>query len=516
MSVLKTYHNASVAKLIEIAVREEGCRLTNSGALVAYSDKTGRSPKDKRIVDEPETSDIWWGSVNIKLDRATFDYYSQCADTYLHSDHRNGNLFIVDAFCGWDPEHRLKIRLFCISAYHALFMRNMLIPSEKPFDEPPDFVIKNVGQLRLPVGPDSSLTETLIGLCFSKKEMLIFGTRYAGEMKKGILTLMMYRMPLVKQLCLHSSANVDLVKNELTVFFGLSGTGKTTLSADPKRRLIGDDEHVWTQSGVFNIEGGCYAKCIDLDREKEPEIFNALRYGAILENVVLDEQQEPIYSDASITENTRGAYPLQYIPSALIPAIVERHPNHIVFLTCDTFGLLPPVSRLNIEQAVDFFVAGYTSKAVGTEVGVKAPQAVFSACFGEPFLVWQPQRYGQLLRERLLEHGSKVWLLNTGWVEGGFGVGHRIPIRTSRLLLDAIHSGELDKQEFTTLPCFGFEVPATCPELAEVKILNPLLSWPAGEADYLMKLADLKQQFDSNLAIKLGLRVETGGGIAAG
>lgn len=510
--------NPTPAQLIEIAVREEGCRLTGSGALVAYSgEKTGRSPKDKRIVAEPETEDIWWGPVNMRMSKPVFEYYSDAAQTYLNSPNRMGNLFVVDAHCGWDPEHQLKIRLFCTSAYHALFFTNMLIPVDKPFTGAPDFIIRNVGQMKLPAGADSSLQDTLVALCFSRAEMLIFGTLYAGEMKKGILTLMMYRMPLSKQLCLHSSANVDLDKGKLTVFFGLSGTGKTTLSADPKRNLIGDDEHVWTDKGVFNIEGGCYAKCIDLDRNKEPDIFNALRYGAVLENVVLNEAQEPDYFNCSITENTRGAYPLQYIPNALIPALVPMHPDNIVFLTCDTFGLLPPVSRLSIHQAVDFFVAGYTSKVAGTEVGVKSPQAVFSACFGEPFLVWQPQRYGQLLRERLLQHRSKVWLLNTGWVEGGYGTGYRVPIRVSRLLLDAIHSGALEAvEDFAVLPFFGFEVPLSAPGIEKPEILDPRKTWPGGDADYLDKLSELKALFDQNLAIKSGLVEQAAGGIAAG
>ncbi len=505
-SKLRIHHNASVAQLIEIAIREEGCKLTPSGALVAYSgEKTGRSPKDKRIVFEEETKDIWWGNVNMKMSLDVFEHYSSAADSYLYSPYRNGNLFIVDAYCGWDSRFQLKVRLYCTSAYHALFMRNMLIPSKEKFEKP-DFVIKNVGQLRLPAGADSSLRDTLVGLCFSRQEALIFGTRYAGEMKKLVLTLMMYRMPIENQLCLHSSANIDVEQNKLTVFFGLSGTGKTTLSADPRRQLIGDDEHVWTDTGVFNIEGGCYAKCIDLSAEKEPDIFQALRFGSILENVVLNpENQEPDYSDASITENTRGAYPLHFIQNARIPALAGLHPNHIVFLTCDTFGLLPPLSRLSLDQAVDFFIAGYTSKTAGTEVGIKTPQAVFSACFGEPFLVWQPARYGELLRQRLQDHNSQVWLLNTGWINGSYGQGQRISIRHSRALLDAIHSGEISQGQFDKLDIFDIEIPTHCTALEDSSILDPRKVWPQGVEDYLVNLQKLKFQFDHNLSVKKGL-----------
>jgi len=516
-------HNAPVAQLYEIAIREEGCRLTDTGALVAYSGaKTGRSPRDKRVVLEPETQAIWWGPVNIPLQRELFAHYSAAADAWLHSQ-ATPRLFIVDAYCGWDPAYRVRVRLYCASAYHALFMRNMLIPAEQPFDSscPPQFTIRNVGQLALsaaspPAGleSDASLKDTLVALCFSTMEMVIYGTLYAGEMKKGILTLMMYLMPLQHQLCLHSSANID-AENNLTVFFGLSGTGKTTLSADPRRQLIGDDEHVWTDSGVFNVEGGCYAKCIDLSAAKEPDIYAALRFGAVLENVVLQGSQ-PDYSDDSITENTRAAYPLQYIANALLPATVARHPNHIVFLTCDTFGLLPPISRLSIDQAIEFFVAGYTSKVAGTEVGISAAVAVFSACFGEPFLVWQPLRYGELLRERLEKHGSTVWLLNTGWTEGAYGVGHRISISDSRRLLDAVHSGELGQGQFVNFPVFNFEIPTACSGISNERTLDPRRVWPAGEPDYLQRLGELKKQFDLNLAIKTGAAEAPSGSITMG
>lgn len=314
-------------------------------------------------------------------------------------------------------------------------------------------------------------------------------------MKKGILTLMMYRMPLLGQLCLHSSANEDAHGN-VTVFFGLSGTGKTTLSADPRRRLIGDDEHVWTDEGVFNVEGGCYAKCIALSEEGEPEIYRAIRFGAVVENVVLDGAQRVVdYNDTSITENTRCAYPLEYIPNAKLPA-VGRHPNHVILLTCDGFGVLPPVSRLSPAQVIYHFISGYTSKMAGTEEGITKPIAAFSACYGEPFLVWHPVKYATMLANKLEQHHASAWLLNTGWIGGA--KGKRCPLNYTRAIVDAIHSGALDGVPYIADPTFKLKFPASCPGVPD-HILNPAKSWNDQAEVWRLELCACRRHFACHL-----------------
>ncbi len=480
--------------------RLTGCQLSSTGALVAYSgSKTGRSPKDKRIVLNDQTKDIWWSHINMPIREKLYEYYLRCAKKYLFS-HKH---FVVDAYAGWDPKHRIGVRVYCQHPYHALFMQNMLVKvkDEEKSSFKPQFIIYNVGPLSLSsislpdaIEADPSLDETLIALQLKKAapSMVIYGTEYAGEMKKGILTYMMYLMPLDDHLPLHSSANVDDCGN-VTFFFGLSGTGKTCLSADPKRTLIGDDEHVWTEEGIFNIEGGCYAKCIGLKAEQEPDIFHAIRYGAVLENVVLDENRVVDYDDVSITQNTRVSYPLSHIDKVQIPA-VAGHPNQIIFLTCDASGLLPPLSKLTPEQAVFFFVSGYTSKIAGTEVGVKEPIPTFSACFGEPFLVWSPLRYGELLRKKLKRHRCPVYLLNTGWIEGGYGIGKRIPLKYSRAMIDAIHSSSL--KEYEIFPVFEFEIPKVCPNVPS-EILNPM-NLCSDKKLYVQKLSHLHEKFQEN------------------
>jgi phosphoenolpyruvate carboxykinase (ATP) len=316
--------------------------------------------------------------------------------------------------------------------------------------------------------------------------MVIYGTEYAGEMKKGVLTLMMYEMVLRGHLPLHSSANVDNQGN-VSLFFGLSGTGKTTLSADSNRYLIGDDEHVWTETGIFNIEGGCYAKCIGLDSMKEPDIYKAIRYGSVLENVILTSTRDVDYNDYSITENTRVAYPLNYIDKVKIPAI-GNHPQHIILLTCDGLGLLPPVAKLTPDQAVFMFICGYTSKIPGTEVGIKEVTPIFSSCFGEPFLVWSPQQYGDLLKQKLIDHPTQVWMVNTGWIGGAYGQGKRISIQWTRSIIDAIHQSTLT--DYITFPYFNFQIPQTCPNVPS-SILNPLLTSDPTYPDKLHKLYEL-------------------------
>jgi phosphoenolpyruvate carboxykinase (ATP) len=389
ISVAAIMRNIAPAKLYEQALRhEKGSAISDQGALVVSSGKkTGRSPGDKRIVDDPQTTgDIWWGSINIKLQEHTFMINHERAIDYLNTCEQ---LYVVDGFAGWDPQYRLKIRVICTRAYHALFMHNMLIrPSEvelAAFGEP-DFTIYNAGRFPANRYTSEMTSRTSIDLSFERREMVILGTEYAGEMKKGVFTVMNFLMPKAGLLSMHCSANAGEA-GDVALFFGLSGTGKTTLSADPRRRLIGDDEHVWSGEGVFNIEGGCYAKCIDLTEEKEPEIYRAIRFGTVLENVVYDEDRRVVdYESDAITENTRAAYPIEYIPNAEIPCI-GGHPRNIVFLTCDAFGVLPPVSRLTPDQAMYHFISGYTAKVAGTEMGVTEPEATFSACFGAAFMV---------------------------------------------------------------------------------------------------------------------------------
>jgi phosphoenolpyruvate carboxykinase (ATP) len=498
-------YNASVPVLVESALQnEKGSYLTGTGAIAVRSGaKTGRSPKDKRVVAEPASEDnVWWGPVNIKMTEAAFMINRERAIDYLNTRER---IFVVDGFAGWDKRYRVRIRVLCARAYHALFMRNMLVRPEKHEEDGfvPDLIIFNAGGFpanRYVEGMSSSCSVDLHLGRYSKRfqhsraEMVILGTQYAGEMKKGVLTLMMYMMPLQKQLCLHSSANEDSATGNVTVFFGLSGTGKTTLSADPRRLLIGDDEHVWTEEGVFNVEGGCYAKCIDLSEEKEPDIFRAIRFGAVVENVVFDEETRTIdYEDVSITENTRCAYPLEHISNAKLPAL-GCHPNHVILLTCDGFGVLPPVSRLSKEQVIYHFISGYTSKMAGTEQGINKPTAAFSSCYGEPFLVWHPVKYATMLAEKLEKHAASAWLLNTGWVGGA--KGKRCPLKYTRAIVDAIHAGELDKVEYRTDAVFKLSYPTSCPGVPD-ELLDPSSSW-ADKAAFTATQHELANLFGKN------------------
>ncbi len=404
----------------------------------------------------------------------------------------------MDGFAGWDPDNRLRIRIICSRPYHALFMRNMLIrPSagELANFKDPDYVIYNAGQNKADPSIEGVGSDTCVALNFGASEMVILGTEYAGEMKKGVFTIMNYLMPKKGVLSMHCSAN-EGDSNDVSLFFGLSGTGKTTLSADPRRALIGDDEHCWTDKGIFNIEGGCYAKCIDLSREKEPEIFDAIRFGSVLENTIQDERTHEVdYSDSTITENTRASYPIEFIDNAKVPCIGD-HPKHIIFLTCDAFGVLPPVSRLTPEQAMYHFISGYTAKVAGTEVGVTEPQATFSACYGAAFLVWHPTKYAEQLAARMKQHGSDAWLVNTGWSGGGFGVGSRMPLKYTRAIIDAIHSGELANVHYHTDPVFGVAIPDSCPGVP-AKILEPRKTWK-DEAAFDVAAKDLAKKFHDN------------------
>jgi len=501
LTVQKVLWNADPSHLYEEAIRfEPGTTISNSGALIAYSgDKTGRSPQDKRLVKNAgSSSDIWWGPVNFPLDEATFSINRERAKDYLNTRDR---LYVVDAYAGWDPRYQIKVRVICSRPYHALFMHQMLI---RPTDEQlanfgkPDFVIYNAGRFPANRYTTGMTSKTSVDVSFEHGEVVILGTEYAGEMKKGIFTIMNYLMPKRDVLSMHCSATADQVTGQSSIMFGLSGTGKTTLSADPRRSLIGDDEHCWSNEGIFNIEGGCYAKAIYLSRESEPEIFQALRFGAVLENVVYDDAHHHVdFNNASITQNTRGAYPIEYVTNARIPC-VAGHPTDVIFLTCDAFGVLPPVSRLTPEQAMAYFVNGYTAKIAGTEVGIKEPQATFSPCFGGPFLVWHPQKYADLLADRIRTHKSNVWLVNTGWSGGPYGVGSRMKLAYTRAIVDAIHSGELKDMPTQIDPNFGLRILTRCPQVP-AEILNPRDAW-SDAADYDNCAKRLATQFDENYA----------------
>lgn len=472
------HRNSSIPFLYEIAISlEKGTAMSSTGALIVYSGKkTGRSPKDKRVVRHPESEkNIDWGPINIELDEHVFMINRERSMDYLNTRER---LYVVDAYAGWDKKYRLKVRIICTRAYHALFMQNMLImPTEEElanFGEP-DYTIFNAGGFPANRYTSKMTSKTTVDVHLEKKEIVILGTEYAGEMKKGIFSIMNYLMPLQDVLPMHCSANVG-EDEDVTLLFGLSGTGKTTLSADPKRHLIGDDEHCWTDEGVFNIEGGCYAKAIDLSAENEPDIFNAIRFGTVLENVVYDKKTRVVdYTDTSITENTRASYPINYIDNVRIPCIAG-HANNIIFLTCDAFGVLPPVSRLSPEQASYHFISGYTAKVAGTEMGVTEPQATFSACFGAAFMMWHPNKYAELLANKIKKHQAKAWLVNTGWTGGPYGVGSRIKLRYTRAIIDAIHSGALEKVKYAKDDAFGFMIPQECPEVPS-ELLMPKNTW---------------------------------------
>jgi len=466
IEVEKTLRNTSVPGLYERALAlENGSAISDVGALMVYSGKkTGRSPLDKRIVRHQDSeNNVDWGKVNIDLDENTFMVNRERAVDYLNT--RN-ELYVVDAYAGWDPKYRLSVRIVCTRAYHALFMQNMLImPTDEELQSfQPDYLILNAGGFPANIYTSSMTSKTSIDVNLERKEIVILGTEYAGEMKKGIFSIMNYLMPLDDVLPMHCSANVG-ESGDVSLLFGLSGTGKTTLSADPKRKLIGDDEHCWTEDGVFNIEGGCYAKAIDLSAENEPDIFEAIRYGTVLENVVYDERTRKVdYSDISITQNTRASYPIDYIENVQIPCMAG-HPSHVIFLTADAFGVLPPISKLTPEQASYHFISGYTAKVAGTEMGVTEPQATFSANFGAAFMMWHPNKYAELLAEKMRKHKADAWLVNTGWTGGSYGVGSRIKLKYTRAMIDAIHNGSFNGVATEKDVDFGFEIPLECPDV---------------------------------------------------
>ncbi|WP_420628136.1 phosphoenolpyruvate carboxykinase (ATP) [Candidatus Leptofilum sp.] len=478
IEVTNIVRNARPAKLYQEALAyEPEAAIADSGAIMVRSgEKTGRSPSDKRIVKHPDSEqDVWWGSVNVAVDEHTFEINRERAIDYLNTKDK---LYVVDGFGGWDENERIKVRIICTRPYHALFMWNMLIrPTPEQLAEfgDPDYVVFNAGQFPANRYTMGMTSKTSVDLSFEEQEVVILGTEYAGEMKKGIFTVMNYIMPKKGVLSMHCSAN-EGDDGDVSIFFGLSGTGKTTLSADARRKLIGDDEHCWTDDGVFNIEGGCYAKAIDLSAEKEPEIYAAIKFGTVLENVVYDDYTHAVdYSDTTYTQNTRASYPIEYIPNAKIPC-VGGHPKNIILLTADAFGVLPPVSKLTPEQAMYHFISGYTAKVAGTEMGVTEPQATFSACFGAAFMVWHPSKYAELLAEKMEEHGASAWLVNTGWTGGPFGIGSRINLPYTRAIIDAIHNGDLDNVDYVTDPIFGLAVPTSCPNVPD-NLLIPKNTW---------------------------------------
>ena len=486
ISVPVVVRNAPPARLYEDAVTREHAGIVSSGAIAIRSGaKTGRSPKDKHIVRAPESeADVWWGPVNNPIDDHTFLLNRQRAIDYLNTRDQG---YVCDGFAGWDPSCRIKVRVLCARAYHALYMHNMLIrPTIDELDRfgVPDFVIYNAGQF--PANPLTSqmTSRTSIDLSLERREQVILGTEYAGEMKKGVFTYMHWVLPGKGMLSMHCSANEGPTAQggagdggrDVSLFFGLSGTGKTTLSADPARRLIGDDEHGWNDAGIFNIEGGCYAKCIHLAAEKEPEIFRAIRFGAVLENVVYDPASRAVdFESSAITENTRAAYPIESIDNAQVPC-VAGHPRNVIFLTCDASGVLPPVSRLSREQAMYHFLSGYTARVAGTEMGVVEPQVAFSACFSAAFLVRHPAEYARLLAERLARHSTQAWLVNTGWTGGAYGQGRRIDLAVTRRIIDGIHAGALNAAPVVRDRVFGLEAVTRVPGVDD-RVLVPWQAW---------------------------------------
>jgi len=449
--------------------------------------------------------------VNHPISEHTFLLNRQRAIDYLNT---RDQIYVCDGFAGWDSACRVKVRVICSRAYHALFMQNMLIrPTLDELERfgSPDYVIYNAGQF--PANPLTAqmTSRTSVDLSLERGEQVILGTEYAGEMKKGVFTLMHWLLPARGILSMHCAAN-EGVAGDVSLFFGLSGTGKTTLSADPARRLLGDDEHGWSDTGVFNIEGGCYAKCIHLAAEKEPEIYRAIRFGTVLENVVYDPATRAVYFESTaITENTRAAYPIDHIDNARTPC-TAGHPRHVIFLTCDASGVLPPVSRLSREQAMYHFLSGYTARVAGTEVGVFEPQLAFSACFSAAFLVRHPAVYARLLAEKLDRHGTRVWLVNTGWTGGGYGVGSRMPLAVTRRIIDAIHAGSLDEAAAETDPVFGLaairEVPGVPADL-----LIPRKCWadPAAWDAAARRLAGRLRENFSTFAAEAGPDVAAAG-----
>lgn len=521
---LKVYYNLSPAELYEHALISGSAIITNSGALSVNSGiKTGRSPKDKRIVKDSQTeNNVWWDTVNFPMDSDSFIINRETATNYLNS--RNC-VYVFDGYAGWDKKYRQKIRVISTKPYHVLFMYNMLIkPTVSELLEPIDFTIYNAGEFPCNRFTGYMSSSTSIDISFTRKEVVILGTQYAGEMKKGIFSVIHYLMPPLNVLSLHSSANVaNDDESNVCIFFGLSGTGKTTLSTVESRQLIGDDEHCWTDEGIFNIEGGCYAKCIGLDPEKEKEIYQAIKFGTLLENVKINPDRSIDFNSSQITQNTRASYPIEYIVNSKIPC-VAGHPKNIILLTCDATGIFPLVSKLTSNQGMYHFISGYTSKTAGTEIGIQSPEATFSSCFGEAFLTRHPMVYAKMLKEKIDKYKSNIWLINTGWIGGGFldkeFGSRRVPLKITRQIVEAIHQGllidNLDIQ-YQKMDVFGLEFPNKIPSIKNNQnnrnnypneigdeYLNPVKSWinNFGESGYdrwMKSVNELADKFIENI-----------------
>ncbi|MFP5273644.1 phosphoenolpyruvate carboxykinase (ATP) [Coleofasciculus sp.] len=489
------YHNLPVPQLIEEALkRHEGVLAANGALCVETGKYTGRSPADKFIVDEPGLhEEVNWNKVNVPISQEKFDLLYKQMLAYL----QGRDLFIFDGYVGVDPQYRLGVRVINELASQNLFAHQMFLrpTPEELSTHKPELTIIAIPGLQGDPEINGIHSEAFIVVSFEKRLVLIGGSRYAGEIKKSAFSFMNYLMTKRDVLPMHCSANMDK-KGNTALFFGLSGTGKTTLSADPTRHLIGDDEHGWSERGIFNFEGGCYAKTIRLSRTNEPQIWSAIRFGSMMENVILDpESRIPNYDDGRLTENTRVAYPVDYIPNCVIPGI-GGHPGTVIFLTADAFGVLPPIAKLTNSQAIFHFMSGYTSKLAGTERGITEPQATFSACFGQPFLPLSPTLYGEMLFERLVKYDANVYLVNTGWTGGPYGVGTRIRIQDSRAMVAAALSGELEQVKFYHHPIFKILVPKTVPGV-DSSILDPQNTWSDPQA-YEKQAKDLAKRFVEN------------------
>lgn len=494
--VREAHWNLAPAQLTEEAVKNGEGTITDQGALMADTGEfTGRSPKDKFTVKDEKTQDtVWWGDINFPISSENFDALHQKMVAFL----ADKKVYVRDMYAGAHPKYRLNVRVVNTQAWHNMFCYNMFLrPTvEEHQNFEPNFTIINIPEFKANPETDGTRQENFTIVNFTKRMILIGGTGYAGEMKKGIFSVLNYTLPHEENvLSMHCSANVG-EKGDTAVFFGLSGTGKTTLSADPNRGLIGDDEHGWSDDKVFNFEGGCYAKVIDLTREKEPQIYDAIRFGAIVENTRYHEGTRSVnYEDGTVTQNTRTSYPIHHIDNALPQSIAEP-PKNIFFLTADAFGVLPPVSKLTPGQAMYHFISGYTAKVAGTEVGIKDPVPSFSACFGAAFLPLHPTKYAEMLGKKMKEQNVNVWLINTGWTGGPFGVGSRMKLPYTRAMITAALNGELDNVEYVQHNIFGVSMPATCPNVPD-EVLNPRNTWEDKNA-YDAKANHLAHEFIKN------------------
>ena len=489
------YRNLSPAVLTERAVARGEGKLSDTGALVIHTGKyTGRSPDDRFVVDTPSVHDeIDWGKVNVPITAEKFDAIYNRMMAYL----QGREIFIFDGFAGADEKYHLPVRVVNELASQNLFIHQLLLrPTKEQLDSfVPGFTIIAAPGFKCIPAVDGVRSEAAILVHLEKRMVIIAGSQYSGEIKKSVFSVMNYFLPKQDVFSMHCSANIGK-DGDAALFFGLSGTGKTTLSADPNRMLIGDDEHGWSPNGIFNIEGGCYAKAINLSKENEPQIWDAIKFGAVVENVIIDEEtRTPNYDDGSLTENTRVGYPVEYIPNCAIPG-VGGHPKTVIFLTADAFGVLPPVAKLDKNMAMYHFVSGYTSKLAGTERGIVEPQTTFSTCFGAPFLPLRPSVYAEMLGKRIEEHDSHVYLINTGWSGGPYGVGKRMSIKLTRAIVTAALNGDLEKAEFRHDEIFNLLVPTSCPVLPD-DVLNPRNVW-ADKAAYDAKAKDLASRFFKN------------------